>query len=83
MATFLERAAHSVNHILPFYFDIVILVISHFGFEGGTLVLIAPVPGHCLSFPFYYIHSCKLHGRVNMVIKAILISNKPAIIIHL
>ena len=24
--------------------------ISHFGFEGGTLVLIASVPGHCLSF---------------------------------
>ena len=32
------------------YFDIVILVVSHFGFEGGTLVLIASVPGHCLSF---------------------------------
>ena len=27
-----------------------LLVISHFGFEGGTLVLIASVPGHCLSF---------------------------------
>ena len=25
-------------------------VVSHFGFEGGTLVLIASVPGHCLSF---------------------------------
>ena len=25
-----------------------ILVIYHFGFESGTLVLIAPVPGHCL-----------------------------------
>ena len=32
---------------------IVILVISHFGFEGGTLVLIASVPGHCLSFTLY------------------------------
>ena len=31
---------------------IVILVIYHFGFEGGTLVLIASVPGHCLSFTF-------------------------------
>ena len=30
----------------------VILVISHFGFEGETLVLIAPVPGHCLHFYF-------------------------------
>ena len=32
---------------------IVILDISNFGFEGGTLVLIASVPGHCLSFTFY------------------------------
>ena len=32
------------------YFDIEILDISHFGFEGGTLVLIAPVPGHCFYF---------------------------------
>ena len=30
----------------------VILVVSHFGFEGGTFVLIAPVPGHCLPFTF-------------------------------
>ena len=27
-----------------------ILVISHFDFEGGTLVLIASVPGHCIYF---------------------------------
>ena len=45
-----ERAAHSVYRMFSFYFDIVIFVISHFGFEGGTFVLI--VPGHCLSFPF-------------------------------
>ena len=24
-----------------------IFVVSHFGFEGGTVVLIAPVPVHC------------------------------------
>ena len=30
----------------------VILVISNFGFEGGTLVLIASVHSHCLSFTF-------------------------------
>ena len=32
-----------------------VLVISHFGFESGTLVLVASVelvPGHCLSFTF-------------------------------
>ena len=34
------------------YFDIVILVISHFGFEGRTLILIASVPGHCLFSTF-------------------------------
>ena len=32
----------------------VILVISHFGFDGGTLVLIASVPGHCLPFSLYH-----------------------------
>ena len=26
------------------------LVVSHFGFEGWTLVLITSVPGHCLPF---------------------------------
>ena len=40
----------------PSYFDLlkIISVISHFGFEGGTLVLIASVPGHCLSFTFFF-----------------------------
>ena len=28
----------------------VALVVSQFGFEGGTLVLFASVPGHCLPF---------------------------------
>ena len=40
--TFWERAAHSVYRMLTLY----ILVISHFGFEGGTLVMIASIPGH-------------------------------------
>ena len=35
------------------FFLNVVLVISHFAFEGGTLVLIAPVPGHCLHFTLY------------------------------
>ena len=52
MATFWETAAHSVYRTFSLYFDIVILVISHFGFEGGTLILVAPVPGHFLSFCF-------------------------------
>ena len=53
MATVWERAAHSVYSMFSFYFDIVILVISHFGFEGQTLVLIAAVSGHCFSFTFF------------------------------
>ena len=32
---------------------IVILAISHFSFEGGILVMIASVPGHCLPFNNY------------------------------
>ena len=50
MATFRERAVHTVNHMLTLYYDFVILVVSHFDFEGRTLVLNALVPGHCLPF---------------------------------
>ena len=32
---------------------LVALVVSHFGFKGGALVLISFVPGHCLPFTFY------------------------------
>ena len=46
----------------------VILVISYFGFEGGTLVLIASVLGHCLSFTFLsdgiYIYSRQRSKRI-------------------
>ena len=41
MATFWERAAHSVNRMFLLYF--MFLVVSHFGFEGGILVLIPPI----------------------------------------
>ena len=33
------------------------IVIFHFGFEGGTLVLIASVPGHSLYFTFSKFYS--------------------------
>ena len=55
MAICWEIAAHSVfkpNVHFVNLLVIVILVISHFGFEGGTLVLIAAVPGHCFSFTY-------------------------------
>ena len=40
----------------------VILVVSHFGFEDWTVVLIAPVPGHYANTPMQYtaiFHCCK------------------------
>ena len=57
MATVWERAAHSVYRMFSLYLDFivfvfVILVVSHFGFEGRTLVPFASVSGHCLSFTF-------------------------------
>ena len=43
--------------------SVVYLVVSHFGFEGGTVVLIAQVPGHCLPFtvphPLSFFASCE------------------------
>ena len=49
MATIWDRAAQSVYHILTYCnFS----NFPKFGFECGTLVLIASVPGHCLSFTF-------------------------------
>ena len=51
MATFRETAAHSVYRTFSLYFDMVILTISHV--FRAVLVLIASVPGHCLSFISY------------------------------
>ena len=39
-----------IDHTCTFYF--VILVISHFGFEGWIWVLINPVPDHCVFITF-------------------------------
>ena len=40
------------------YMFIVILVVSHFGFKSGTVVLIVLVPGHCLPFYLYSLMRC-------------------------
>ena len=61
MATLWERAAHSVNRVFSLLCLFVALVVSHFGFEGSTLVLIASVPGHCLPFTFCLLYS---HSRL-------------------
>ena len=53
MATFWLRAAHLVNHMSSLLYLFVGLVVSHLDFEGGNLVLIAQVLGHCLqNVPF-------------------------------
>ena len=52
MATFWERAAHSVNRVFSLLCLFVALVVSPFCFQGRTLVLIASIPGHCLPFTF-------------------------------
>ena len=55
MVTFWERAAHSVKRT----FSLSICYFGCFPFwlrAGGTVVLIAPVPGHCLLFTFYLIN---------------------------
>ena len=49
----MTRLKHkAVNHMFSMLPDclFVILVIFNFVFDGRILVLIVPVPGHCLSF---------------------------------
>ena len=53
MGTLWERAAHSLNHVLSLLCLFIALVVSHFGFEGRTMALIASFPGHCLPFTFW------------------------------
>ena len=64
MATFLERAANSVNHMFPLLCIFVVSVVSHLGFEDGTFVLITPVPGHC--FPFTFVNKAKFKDKSNL-----------------
>ena len=52
MATFWERAAPLVSLMFSLLCLFKALVVSHFGFEGRTLVVIASVPGHSLPFTF-------------------------------
>ena len=46
------------SYVLFVFLLSVILDISHFCFEGGTLVLVVSIPGHCLSFTFYITRPC-------------------------
>ena len=51
------RPSFGLPYVLFVFWLIVIFVISQFGLEGGTLVLIASVPGQCLCFTFYLLHA--------------------------
>ena len=53
MAIFWERAAHSLNRLFSLYYIYVGYFL--FSFEDKTLVLIAPVPGHCVRFYFWVV----------------------------
>ena len=59
MATFWERVAHSVNRMFSLLCLFVALAASHFGFEGGTLVLIASVPGPEVIKLFFTLNSAE------------------------
>ena len=41
MVTFRERAAYSVNRVFPLLCLFVVVVVSHFGFDGRAMALIA------------------------------------------
>ena len=47
MAIFYRISAHSV-----YYMYLLVLLISHFGFEDRNLVLVVPIPCQCLLFTF-------------------------------
>ena len=47
----------------------VALVVSHFGYKGRTLVLIASVPGHCLPFTFFELAMNVLPLNVFYIVK--------------
>ena len=52
MATFWEKTASSVNYMFSLCYVYLYFVVSYFGFEGGSMVLIAAVHGHCLPHTF-------------------------------
>ena len=54
MATCLEIAARSDDHMFTLYFDYLLYVISSFGFGDWSWVLIASVPDHSILYNFSF-----------------------------
>ena len=52
MTTIFERAVHSVDRVFSLY-CVCYFGCFHFGFDGGTVFLIAPVPSRFFTFAFY------------------------------
>ena len=50
MVIFWESVDHFVKRMSSLYYVYLFFVFSPFGFEYETVVLITPVPGHCLAF---------------------------------
>ena len=49
------------KYVLFVLYLFIILVVSHFGFQSSTVVLIASVPGHCLPFTFMVLQNETFH----------------------
>ena len=47
-----KSCSFGLQHVLFEFVFFVILVVSNSGINGGTVVLIAAVPGHCLPLLF-------------------------------
>ena len=44
-------------------------VVLHLGFKGGTLVLIAAVPGDCFPFAFHYVNTPMQYTAIFKAVK--------------
>ena len=85
MATFWERPAHLVDLMFPMLCLFVALVVSHFGFEGRTLVLIASVSGHSLPRKNYAhsVEKCnEITGDMSLFVDRFLLATLKMLSMH-
>ena len=71
MATFWEKAAHSVDHKFSLYFDCLLFNLLRILFEGCFWVLIASVPGLCIFFTSVSLNvsECVLNISLDILVK--------------